>query len=223
MAIHSLPVEILIHFLCVILISMLVILLINFLVRPTLWTHVNIVILVYYTLNVVLGVLNITLLAEIGTLTLQSIWTLNDGFNLYMELKFSCVTYTYWTGQWILRYQTIIDNSAFNFFLCRETILTSLLFLRKLTQLFNLKYTWIVTDLTRLSILGFDLNETILWYSRQVLEDCMKSAWSLLKVHLKSTCSQLEVYPYMSPWSLQEKFALNMMIWYFWQTFSTQT
>ena len=104
MAIHSLAVEILIYFLCVIIISMLVILLINFLVRPTLWTHVNIVILVYYSLNVVLGVLNITLLAEIGTFKLQSIWTLNDGFNLYMELKFSCVTYTYWTGQWILRY-----------------------------------------------------------------------------------------------------------------------
>lgn len=103
MAIHSIPVEIFIYFVCVIIILMLVILLTNFLVRPALWTHVNIVILVYYTLNVLLGILDITLLAEIGTLKLHSIWNLNDGFNLYMELKSSCVTYTYWTGQWILR------------------------------------------------------------------------------------------------------------------------
>ena len=103
MAIHSIPVEIFIHSLCVIIISMLVILLINFLVRPSLWTHVNIVILVYYSLNVLLGILNFTLLAEIGTLRLQSSWTLKDGFHLYMELKSNCVSYTYWTGQWLLR------------------------------------------------------------------------------------------------------------------------
>ena len=103
MAIHSLPAEIFIHSLCVIIISMLVILLINFLVRPSLWTHVNIVILVYYTLNVVLGILNFTLLAEIGTIKLRSFLTLDDGYHLYMELISSCVTYTYWTGQWILR------------------------------------------------------------------------------------------------------------------------
>ena len=104
MSINSLPVEIFLHSLCVIIISMLVILLINFLVRPTLWTHVNIVILVYYTLNVVLGILNITLLVEIGSLRLKNVCTLKDGFNLYMELRSSCVIYTYWTGQWLLRY-----------------------------------------------------------------------------------------------------------------------
>ena len=48
-----------------VLICMMVILLLNFLIRPVLWTNFNVVILIYFCLNIILGAFNITLLAKI--------------------------------------------------------------------------------------------------------------------------------------------------------------
>ena len=58
-------VEILAGTLNTVLICMMVILLLNFLIRPVLWTNFNVVILIYFCLNIILGAFNITLLAKI--------------------------------------------------------------------------------------------------------------------------------------------------------------
>ena len=47
------------------LLCMMITLLLNFLVRPVLWTNFNVVILVYFCLNIILGAFNISLLAKI--------------------------------------------------------------------------------------------------------------------------------------------------------------
>ena len=47
------------------LLCMMTTLLLNFLVRPVLWTNFNVVILVYFCLNIILGAFNISLLAKI--------------------------------------------------------------------------------------------------------------------------------------------------------------
>ena len=55
------------HLIIFLLVSMMVTLILNILIRPTLWTYFNICLLTYYCLNVLLGSLNLHLLSSIVT------------------------------------------------------------------------------------------------------------------------------------------------------------
>ena len=103
--------------------SMCVILLINLLIRPVLWTAFNIVMLIYFLLTTILGSLNIFMITSVISQHTQPIneenYSLSSLFAKHFprwdQLEKDCTIYVFWSGTWIVR----------------EGILTGMIFTRK--------------------------------------------------------------------------------------------
>ena len=87
------------------LIITLLILLINLLLRPSLWTYFNISMTVYHSLNVILGSFNIHILSNIMTnhLNLSNVGGVGEIFVVWAELEKNCILFTFWFGTWAVR------------------------------------------------------------------------------------------------------------------------
>ena len=90
---------------------MCVILLINLLIRPVLWTAFNIVMLIYFLLTTILGSLNIFMITSVINQYTQPIYeeyySLSSLFAKHFprwdHLKKYCTIYVFWGGTWIVR------------------------------------------------------------------------------------------------------------------------
>ena len=96
---------------CICLLIMVLILLVNFLLRPILWTYVNIIIMIYYCLLVILSLFNIKIITNIVSenIMISSSSNFEESINSQKLLQEDCVLFIYWSGTWVLRKESKSD------------------------------------------------------------------------------------------------------------------
>ena len=96
---------------CICLLFMVLILLVNFLLRPILWTYVNIIIMIYYCLLVILSLFNIKIITNIVSenILISSSSNFEESINNQKLLQEDCVLFIYWSGTWVLRKESKSD------------------------------------------------------------------------------------------------------------------
>ena len=97
------------------------ILLANFLIRPSLWTAFNIVMLIYFFFNIILGSLKIYMISIIISQNLEPFNNerdlgdvVADQLARYGKMEEACTIYVYWSGTALVR----------------EALLTGMIFIR---------------------------------------------------------------------------------------------
>ena len=89
---------------------MTLILLGNFLIRPSLWTAFNIVMLIYFFFNIILGSLKIYMISLIISQNLEPLHIMGEFGDVvaeqlarYDKMEEACTIYIYWSGTALLR------------------------------------------------------------------------------------------------------------------------
>ena len=96
------------------------ILLANFLIRPSLWTAFNIVMLIYFFFNIILGSLKIYMISLIISQNLEPLNkerdlgdVVADQLARYDKMEEACTIYVYWSGTALVREALLLEWFSF--------------------------------------------------------------------------------------------------------------
>ena len=98
--------------LIILLTTMASVLLVNFLIRPKLWTAFNIVILIYFLLTIILGSFNVFIITSIisqnldyseDVTNIDMSQVMASQFQRWCQLEQDCLIYIIYSGTWMFR------------------------------------------------------------------------------------------------------------------------